>query len=236
MSPALIWPSKYMVLTSLKQELSHKSIQHASTNLTDLGTYNSHAPLDTCLLPYWRRTFNHIQSHYLGTSINNMFTVEIIFRWHQNILYLHPIKVLRIILGYLWPNTFYKIDEEEILYAPSRVSLATGVTASEYPMQLNTPSLPSTPEPLHELKLPEDDNKWWGGGWTMTMTMTMLTIGGFDCLTQPHHHHHHHLHLPLPSSHHPPSAQPPSILPHATMELAKWPACSTCEHKWREGG
>ena len=31
-------------------------------------------------------------------------------------------------------------------HAPSRVYLATGVTASDYPTQLNTPSLPSTPD------------------------------------------------------------------------------------------
>jgi hypothetical protein len=60
------------------------------------------------------------------------------------------------------------------------------------------------------------------------------------CLTQPRHHHHllyHLLHLhPLPSSHQLPSAPPPSISPRATTELAKWPACSTCEGRRRGGG
>ena len=124
----------------------------------------------TIPIPHWILAFFHIEGGLLitfevailahpTTELNNTFTVEIIFRWHQNILYPHLIKESRIILGYLWPNTFYQIDEEEILHALSRVSLATGVKASEYPMQLNTPSLPSTPEPLHKLELPEDNNK-----------------------------------------------------------------------------
>ena len=67
---------------------------------------------------------------------------------------MHLIEDSRIVLGYLWPNPYYQIDEEETLCAPSRVSLATGVTASDYPTKVNTPSPPPTPEHLHKLELP----------------------------------------------------------------------------------
>ena len=56
-------------------------------------------------------------------------------------------------LGYLWPNPYYQIDEEEIHCVPSRVSLAKGVTASEFPTHVNTPEPSPSPEPLHELGL-----------------------------------------------------------------------------------
>ena len=46
------------------------------------------------------------------------------------------------------------MDEEEICHAPSRVSLATGVTASEFPTHINSPEPSPSPKPLHELELP----------------------------------------------------------------------------------
>ena len=49
----------------------------------------------------------------------------------MNILYPHQIKELKIVLEYLWPNLYYQVNEEEIIHVLSRVSLATGVTASE---------------------------------------------------------------------------------------------------------
>ena len=52
--------------------------------------------------------------------------------------------------GYLWPNPYYQIPEEETARTPSRVSLATGVTASEH----STINPPSPPESLHEVELP----------------------------------------------------------------------------------
>ena len=117
----------------------------------------------TIPIPHWILAFFYIEGGLLITfkvTISahqtaeefNTFSVEIIFRWNQVTLYPHLIEDLRIILGYLWPNRFYQIDKEEILHTPSRVSLATGVTADEYPTQLNTPSPPSTPEPLHEIE------------------------------------------------------------------------------------
>ena len=119
----------------------------------------------TIPIPHWILAFFHIEG---GLSITfevtilahqiteeyNTFSVEIIFRWHQDTLYPHPIEDSRIILGYLWPNRFYQIDEEEILCAPSRVSIATGVAASEFPTHVNTPSPSPSPEPLHKLELP----------------------------------------------------------------------------------
>ena len=61
---------------------------------------------------------------------------------------------MRIVLRYLWPNHFYQVNEEDIIHTPSRVSLATGVTAEEFPTHINTPSPSPSPEPLHELELP----------------------------------------------------------------------------------
>ena len=45
-----------------------KSIQTASSNITDLGTYNSHTSLGLSLLPHRRRIIDHIQSYYLSAS------------------------------------------------------------------------------------------------------------------------------------------------------------------------
>ena len=67
-------------------------------------------------------------------------------------------KESRIVLGYLWRNPYYQVEEEEIICAPSRVSLATGVTASEGSIYANTPSLPSTPEILPQMELPVPPN------------------------------------------------------------------------------
>ena len=106
----------------------------------------------TIPIPHWILTFFHIKGGLLITfevtisahqtaEIHNTFTVEIILQWHLNILFPHLIEESRIILGYLWPNPYYQIDEEEILCTPSRVSLATGVTASDSSTYTNTPSL-----------------------------------------------------------------------------------------------
>ena len=51
----------------------------------------------------------------------------------------------------MWPNRYYQTPEEETAHAPSRVSLATGVTASGFSL----PELsPSPPEELREVPLP----------------------------------------------------------------------------------
>ena len=63
---------------------------------------------------------------------------------------LHPIENSRIVFGYLWPNPYYQIPEETP-HTLSRVSLATGVTASREPTLVD-PS--SSPEPLHKVELP----------------------------------------------------------------------------------
>ena len=65
---------------------------------------------------------------------------------------------MRIAFGYLWPNQYSQVKEDEIIHMPSRVSLATGVTASEDSTYADTPSLPSTPEilPQAELSVPSN--------------------------------------------------------------------------------
>ena len=81
-----------------------------------------------------------------------MFSIEIIFRQRtEGTLFPHPIENSRIVFGYLWPNPYYQIPEEETAHAPSRVSLATGVTASRNTTPVDPPS---SPEPLHEVELP----------------------------------------------------------------------------------
>ena len=64
----------------------------------------------------------------------------------------HPIEYLKIVFGYLWTNHFYQVPEEELPHALSRVSLATGVTASGFTTPVDPPS---SPELLHEVPLPK---------------------------------------------------------------------------------
>ena len=90
----------------------------------------------------------HILAHQEAEE-HNTFSIEIIFRWRtEGTLFPHPIENSRIVFGYLWPNQYYQIPEEETACTLSRVFLATGVTASENPTLVNTPS---PPESLHEV-------------------------------------------------------------------------------------
>ena len=124
----------------------------------------------TIPIPHWILAFFHIEGGLLITfevtisthqtlETFNTLALEITFHWHLNNLFPHPIEELRIVLGYLWPNPYYQVEEEEeIVHTPSRVSLATGVTASESSTYVNTPSLPSTPEILPQSELPVPPN------------------------------------------------------------------------------
>ena len=82
----------------------------------------------------------------------NSFTIEIFFRRViEGTLIPQTIEESRIVFRYLWPNVYYQTPEEETLHALSRVSLATGVTASGF----STPELsPSPEEELREVPLP----------------------------------------------------------------------------------
>ena len=60
-----------------------------------------------------------------------------------------------------WVFVAQSVEEEEIIHMPSRVSLATGVTASEGSTYANTPSLPSTPEILPQSELPVPPNYYY---------------------------------------------------------------------------
>ena len=117
----------------------------------------------TIPIPHWILAFFHIKGGLLITfeitilahreaEEHNTFAIKIIFRWRSETLISHPIKNLRIVFGYLWPNPYYQISEEETACMPSRISLATGVTASRYSTQAPTPS---PPESLYEVPLPE---------------------------------------------------------------------------------
>ena len=96
-------------------------------------------------------TFKVTTSAHQEPEEPNTFSIGIIFRWRTGTLISYPIENLRIVFWYLWPNRYYQIPEEEKAHAPSRVSLATGVTVSRD----TTPVYPpSSPEPLHEVELP----------------------------------------------------------------------------------
>ena len=83
---------------------------------------------------------------------DNSFTIKIYFRRViTGTLIPQTIEDLRIVFGYLWRNPYYQTPEEETAHAPSRVSLATGVTATGFSSP--EPS-PSPPEELREVPLP----------------------------------------------------------------------------------
>ena len=120
-------------------------------------------------IPYWILAFFHIKggliivfeisiSAHQTEDYFNIFNVEMLFRQYLDILYPKQIEDSRIVLGYLWPNPYYQVNEEEIIHVLSRVSLATGVTASEDSTYTNTPSLLSTPEILPQSELPVPPN------------------------------------------------------------------------------
>ena len=118
----------------------------------------------TIPIPFWIINFFHIERGLLITfdiTISahreieefNSFIIEIVFRQRtEEAFLLHPIKDSRIVLGYLWPNRYYQTQEEETARAPSRVSQATGVTASGFTTPVDSPS---SPQSLHEVPLPE---------------------------------------------------------------------------------
>ena len=158
MSPTLIWP--YLsIWTSTLLTKNH---------LTNLSTV-PHPITRTCKFSipilHWILAFFHIEggliikfkvtiSAHQTEYFFNTFCIEISFGWYLNILYPHQIEESRIVLGYFWPSPYYQVNKEEIICAPSIVSITTGVTASEGSMYANTPSLPSTPEILPQAELP----------------------------------------------------------------------------------
>ena len=118
----------------------------------------------TIPIPFWITNFFHVERGLLITleitilahreiEEFNSFIIEIVFRWRtEGTLDPHAIEDSRIVFGYLWPNCFYQIPEEELPHTPSRVSLATEVTASGFTTQVDPPS---SPESLREVPLPE---------------------------------------------------------------------------------
>ena len=114
----------------------------------------------TIPIPHWILNFFHIKGGLLITfkvtilahqeaEEHNTFSIEIIFRWRMVTLFPHPIENSRIIFGYLWPNPYHQIaEEEETACTLSRVSPTTEVTASRE----STPVNPESPsESLHEV-------------------------------------------------------------------------------------
>ena len=119
-------------------------------------------------IPHWILAFFHIEGGLIikfevkitadqTEDFYNTFCIEISFGQYFNILYPHQIEESRIALRCLWPNHYYQV-EEEIIHTPSRVSLTTGVTASEDSTYADTPSLPSTPKILPQVELPIPPN------------------------------------------------------------------------------
>ena len=91
---------------------------------------------------------------YLTSDLEeyNSFILEIVFRHRvEGSLLPHLIEDSRIVFGYLWPNPYYWIEEDQIICTPSRNSIVTGVTTSG----ATTPVNPSTPpQELHKAPLP----------------------------------------------------------------------------------
>ena len=111
-------------------------------------------------IPHWILAFLYIEGGLIikfKVTISAHQTTDFYNTW---ILFPHHGEESRIVLGYLWPNCFY---QEEIIYASSRVSLSTGVIASEYPTHLNTPPLPSPPEILPQVELLVSPNHFTSG-------------------------------------------------------------------------
>ena len=150
----------------------------------------------TIPIPHWILAFFHIEGGLLITfevtisdhqtqETFNTFAVEITFHRQSNILFAHLIKELRIALGYLWPNSYYQVEEEEIIHTLIRVSLATGVTASEGSTYANTPSLPSTPEILPQLELPVPPDYFTSGLQVPSVLPTASMSTGFTQTWRP---------------------------------------------------
>ena len=152
MSPVFCWPEpKYLdPNTTYKNHL---------TNLSTLPQPITRTWEFTIPLPHWIPAFFHIDGGLVArieitilahqtTDFYNTFCLEISVTQYSRILFPHWVEELRIVLGYLWHNHFYQVREEEIIHTPSRVSLSTGVTASENSTCIPTPSPPSSLEPI----------------------------------------------------------------------------------------
>ena len=99
-------------------------------------------------------TFDVTISAYQTEEEFNTFTVKISFRRAtEGSLPEHLIEEGRIVLGYLWPNLYYRISEDLIVHTPSRGSSVTGVTTSGTTTPVNPPS---PPEELHKVPIPPD--------------------------------------------------------------------------------
>ena len=120
-----------------------------------MGTNNSHTLLGLSFFHIERGLLITLEitiSAHREEEQDNSFTIKIYFRRViKGTLIPQAIEDLRIVFGYLWPNPYYQTQEEVTARAPSRVSLATGVTASGF--SLPEPS-PSPQEELREVPLP----------------------------------------------------------------------------------
>ena len=144
------------------------------TNLSELPQQITRTWEFTITIPHWITAFFHIERGLLITfkvtilahqmeDFYNTFCIEISLRCFKGVLYPHIVESLRIVLGYLWPNPYYQVEEEEIICALSRVSLNTGVTSEDNSTYADTPSLPSTPEILPQVELPVPPNHFTSG-------------------------------------------------------------------------
>ena len=72
----------------------------------------------------------------------NTFCIEISFRQYQNIVYPHIVEIPRIVLGYLWPNPYYQVNEEEITQNGCLVFRTSKFHCYQEWSLLVTPSIP----------------------------------------------------------------------------------------------
>ena len=183
MSPVFIWPD----LSTWTLTLLNKN---CLTNLSTVPQPITRTWEFSIPIPHWILAFLHIEggliikfevtiSAHQTNNFYNTCCVEISFDWYLNILYLQQVKESRIVLGYLWPNHFYQV-EEEITHALSRVSLATWVTASENSTYTDTPSLPSTPDIHPQAELPVPPNHFTLGLQVPSKSSSQLRLTNFN--------------------------------------------------------
>ena len=114
-------------------------------------------------IPHWILHFFHIEggllitinvtiSAHRETEENNSFILEVTFRQRsERSLPPHTIEELTIVFRYLWPNQYYKIEEDLIICTPSRGSSSTGSTTLVDPLSLELTEVPLPLSPIPEI-------------------------------------------------------------------------------------
>ena len=167
MSPTLIWPYQVQTVQTLLRIKNHL------TKLSTLPYPITQSWEFTIPIPHWILHFFHIEEGLLITfhiTISahrtaeefNSFAIGIFFRQRsERSIPPHLMEDSRIVFGYLWPNLYYQIEEDLIVWTPSRGSIVTGVTTSgtTTPVDLLSPKYMIF-EPPHQVHIPIGSNQF----------------------------------------------------------------------------